>query len=119
VSHKILIVEDNDDARIMLKRMLELEGYDVFQAVDGYEAVEQTQEKHPDLILMDMALPGMDGLSATREIRKTENVSDIPVIGVTAHGHFYNDKAIAAGCDAVISKPISHQLLNTMVSLYL
>lgn len=116
---KILVVEDYDDARRLIKHALEEKGFDVIEATDGYEAVEITMEDSPDLILMDMALPGMDGLAAARRIKKMDEGVEIPIIGITAHGNFYNQKALDAGCEVIINKPIDVDNLKKLVSEYL
>ncbi len=115
----ILVVEDYEDARRLYKQMLEDIGFCVIEAADGYEALEQFNQKHPSLILMDMALPGMDGVAATRHIRDTVGVSNITIIGMTAHGNFYNNRAVEAGCDAIVTKPIDLNKLSSIISLYL
>jgi two-component system cell cycle response regulator DivK len=115
----ILVVEDYDDSRRLYKQMLEEVGFCVVEAADGYEALEQLNEKHPDLILMDMALPSMDGLAATRRIKDMVEMNNVPIIGMTAHGNFYNDRAIEAGCDAIVSKPIDLDKLQSIISLFL
>jgi CheY-like chemotaxis protein len=119
MQNTILIVEDYEDTRRIYKLMLEQCGFRVVEASDGYEAIESTKKEHPDLILMDMSLPSMDGLSAMRRIKEMESAKEVPVIGMTAHGNFYNVKAIKAGCDLVISKPLDMTKLETVVSLYL
>ncbi len=115
----ILIVEDYEDTRRLYKRMLEERGFRVLEAADGYEAVQCAKEEQPDLILMDMSLPWMDGLAATRRIKDMVESMEVPVIGITAHGNFYNDKAIDAGCDSIISKPVDIETLDSVISLYL
>lgn len=115
----ILVVEDHDDSRRLYKQMLEEAGFCVIEAADGYEALEQLNEKHPDLILMDMALPSMDGLAATRRIKDMVEMNNLPIIGMTAHGNFYNDRAIEAGCDAIVSKPIDLDKLQSIISIFL
>jgi CheY-like chemotaxis protein len=118
MAKKILIVEDYDDARRLYKHMLEHIGFSVIEAADGYEAVEKFNEEHPNLVLMDMALPCMDGLAATRRIKQANEIDDVPVIGITAHGNFYNEKAIEAGCDAIMSKPIDLNKMSSLISFY-
>ena len=115
----ILVVEDYEDARRLYRQMLEDLGFSVIEAGDGYEAVEKFNQDRVHLILMDMALPGMDGLAATRRIRDIISVDDLPIIGITAHGNFYNKKAIEAGCDAIVSKPIDLKKLGRIISKYL
>ena len=117
--NKVLIVEDYADARRLYKRMLEEIGFCVIEAEDGYEALEQFNQEQPDLILMDMALPGMDGLAATRHIKEMSEINDIPIIGITAHGNFYNERAVEAGCDTIVTKPIDLEKLSSIISLYL
>jgi CheY-like chemotaxis protein len=119
MSKTVLVVEDYDDTRRLYKKMLEEIGFSVIEADDGYEALEQFIEEHPDLILMDMALPGMDGVAATRHIKEMKETINVPIIGITAHGNFYNEKAIEAGCDAIITKPIDLNKLTSIISLYL
>ncbi len=116
---KVLVVEDYGDARRMYKKMLEEIGFSVVEAEDGYEALERYDEEHPELILMDMALPGMDGVAATRKIKDVTEQQDVPIIGITAHGNFYNERAIEAGCDAIVTKPIDLNKLSSIISLYL
>jgi CheY-like chemotaxis protein len=117
----ILVVEDYDDSRRLYKQMLAQAGFCVIEATDGYEALEQVKAKQPNLILMDMALPIMDGLAATRRIKDMMEMEmqDIPIIGITAHGNFYNERAIEAGCDAIVSKPIDLDKLKSIISLFL
>lgn len=119
MSKTILVVEDYEDARRLYKQMLEDLGFGVIEAADGYEAVEKFNQDHPNLILMDMALPGMDGLAATRRIRDIIGTDEVSIIGITAHGNFYNKKAIEAGCDAIVSKPIDLKKLGRIISRYL
>jgi CheY-like chemotaxis protein len=103
----ILLVEDNDLNRDMLSRRLSSRGYDVEVAVDGAEAVAKARAGSPDLILMDMSLPVLDGWAATRELRAGEGTRDIPVIALTAHA-MPDDrtKALEAGCDDFDTKPV-------------
>ncbi len=115
----ILVVEDHDDSRRLYKHMLEEAGFSVIEATDGYEALEQCKEKHPNVILMDMALPSMDGLAATRRIKDMLEMDNVPIIGITAHGNFYNDRAIEAGCDAIVSKPIDLDKLKSIISFFM
>jgi two-component system, cell cycle response regulator DivK len=119
MTNKVLVVEDYEDARRLYKQMLEDLGFNVIEASDGYEAVEQFNEEHPNLILMDMALPGMDGVAATRHIKDVTETKPVPIIGITAHGNFYNDRAVEAGCDAIMTKPIDLNKLKSIISLYL
>jgi CheY-like chemotaxis protein len=103
----ILIVEDNEMNRDMLSRRLERKGYAILIAVDGAEGVDVAREKMPDLILMDMSLPVVDGWEATRRIKADESLKHIPIIALTAHAMANDrDKALDAGCDEYDTKPI-------------
>jgi CheY-like chemotaxis protein len=115
----ILLVEDYDDCRAMMRFILEEWGYRVIEAGNGHDAVELVKEELPDLILMDMSMPEVDGLAATRRIKQIANADEIPVICVTAHGHYYEDKAIEAGCEEVVAKPVDFENLGEIVSQYL
>jgi CheY-like chemotaxis protein len=116
---KVLIAEDYEDVRRMMKIMLELYGYEALEARDGYEAVEKAAKFQPDMILMDISMPILDGLSATKAIRQFEESGDIPILAVTAHGEFYEDKAIDAGCNAVIPKPLQFDRLKPLLEKYM
>ena len=105
---KILIVEDNEDNRDMLSRRLQRKGHMIVHAADGQEAVEMVARARPDLILMDVGLPVMDGLEATRRIRACAETQTTPIIAVTAHAMSDDrDKALRAGCDDYHAKPIA------------
>jgi two-component system, cell cycle response regulator DivK len=114
----ILVVEDYDDTRRLYKLMLEDEGFRVLEAADAYKAAALVKKELPNLILMDMSMPGMDGVSATRLIRGMFEARNITIIGITAYGNLYNEKAMAAGCNSIISKPIDLNKLNSIISLY-
>ncbi len=104
---KILLVEDNEDNRDMLSRRLLRKGYDVCLANDGGAGVSQAVAEKPDLILMDMSLPVLDGWEATRRIKADPATRGIPVIALTAHAMSDDrDKAVAAGCDDYDTKPV-------------
>ena len=104
---KILLVEDNEMNRDMLSRRLERKGFQVVMAVDGQQGVDLAVSEIPDLILMDMDLPIIDGWEATRRVKAGENTRGIPVIALTAHAMVGDrDKAIAAGCDDYDTKPV-------------
>ena len=104
---KILLVEDNEMNRDMLSRRLERRGFEVSMAVDGAEGVEMARSGHPELILMDMSLPVMDGWAATRALKADAGTRRIPVIGLTAHAMPGDrEKCLAAGCDEYDTKPI-------------
>ena len=104
---KILLVEDNEMNRDMLARRLERRGYQVVMAVDGDQGVRLAQEETPDLILMDMSLPVLDGWEATRQLKATSTTQAIPIIALTAHAMSGDrEKALEAGCNDYDSKPI-------------
>jgi CheY-like chemotaxis protein len=116
---KILLVEDNETNRDMLSRRLIRKGYDVVMAVDGEQAVQMAASEHPDLILMDMSLPVMDGWDATRQVKANQTTRGIPVIALTAHAMAGDrEKAIDAGCDDYDTKPIElPRLLEKITAL--
>ena len=115
-----LVVEDFEDSRFMMRRLLEMAGYNVVEATDGQQAVELAVQKHPSVILMDLSLPKLDGLSATREIRKHSGFHDVPIVAVSAHdGPESRSEALAAGCDEYITKPIDWEQLNALVAKFL
>jgi two-component system, cell cycle response regulator DivK len=103
----ILIVEDNEMNRDMLSRRLERKGYEILLAVDGEQGIAVAHASTPDLILMDMSLPVVDGWEATRRMKSDARLRDIPVIALTAHAMANDrDKALEAGCDDYDTKPI-------------
>ena len=109
---KILLVEDNEMNRDMLSRRLARKGFEVVIAVDGVEGVSKAKSDLPDLILMDMSLPVMDGWEATKLLKSTAETKTIPVIALTAHAmQGDREQAIAAGCDDYDTKPIELQRL--------
>lgn len=116
---KILLVEDNEMNRDMLSRRLQRKGYDVIMAVDGEQGVAMASTQSPDLILMDMSLPVLNGWDATRRIKADSALAGIPVIALTAHAMASDrEQALAAGCDAYETKPIDlPQLLEKIESL--
>ena len=115
---KVLIVEDHDDVREMMKFVLAAYGCDVVEAANGHEAVEKARLENPDLILMDIAMPIMDGLDATRAIRQHDSLSRVPIIGVTAFDEMYRERARSAGFDNVIPKPVDFTRLRSVISTY-
>lgn len=112
---KILVVEDLSDIRKMMKIMVELYGYEVIEARDGTEAVEQAQEHHPSLVLMDLAMPLMNGADAARAIKSIEDCKNIPIIAVTAYQNM-DQEALDAGCKYVIHKPVDFLKLKTLLA---
>lgn len=113
----VLLVEDSDDSRKVIKLSLELYGYRVMEAHDGQEAVEAARERCPDVILMDLNMPHMDGLAATQFIRECrEPCQDVPIVAITAFDVYgMRDAALEAGCNDYITKPIDFELLDETV----
>src|SRR6188472_3882521 len=104
---RILLVEDNEMNRDMLSRRLQRRGYEVIMATDGQQGVTMAQSRSPDVVLMDMSLPVMDGWEATRTLKSSPDTKDIPVIALTAHAMSTDrEKAMEAGCDDYDTKPI-------------
>lgn len=117
---KILLVEDNEMNRDMLSRRLKRRGYEVTIAINGLEGVEMASSIMPDLILMDMSLPVMDGWEATTNIKADPATQSIPVIALTAHAMSGDrEKAIQAGCDDYDTKPIELSRLLTKIKAFL
>ena len=116
---KILLVEDNEDNRDMLSRRLERKGFIVMLAVDGLDGVNKAKENLPDIILMDMSLPVMDGWQATKTLKEDATTKNIPIIALTAHAMSSDrDKAMEAGCDDYDTKPVDlKRLLDKIETL--
>ena len=112
----VLLVEDTEDNRFMMRRLLEMSGYRVSEAINGAEAVRTAQHEKPQIILMDLSLPVVDGLAATRRIRELTELHDVPIIAVSAHDTAdFHAEALAAGCDAYITKPIDFSELEDLI----
>lgn len=117
---RILIVEDNPDNMTLVTDILHSLNYDVIQAYDGEEGMQLAAEARPDLVLMDLSLPRVDGLTATQQIKADPNLKHIPVIAVTAHALVGDrERALNSGCDDYISKPINVKELAAKVAHYL
>jgi CheY-like chemotaxis protein len=116
---RVLLVEDQEMNRDMLSRRLKKRGYEVSIAVDGAEGLEKARSEAPELILMDMSLPVIDGWEATRQLKADEATRGIPVVALTAHAmNSDREKALEAGCDAYETKPVElPRLLETMEKL--
>lgn len=113
----ILLVEDTEDNRFMMRRLLEMTGYRVIEAMNGEEAVKLAESESPQLILMDLSLPIIDGLAATRLIRKLPHFETTPIIAVSAHDTSdFQMEAIHAGCNSYITKPIDFNELEEMIA---
>ena len=114
---KILYVEDNPDNVYMLTRRLKKKGFELIIAGDGQEGIDKAIEENPDLILMDLSLPTMDGWTATAEIKKIEGLKDIPIIALSAHAMpEHRDRAIKAGCSDYDTKPVDIKRLLSKIS---
>jgi two-component system cell cycle response regulator DivK len=113
----VMVVEDFEDNRFMMRRLLEMSGYRVLEAINGEEAVELAHRERPQLILMDLSLPQLDGLAATRRIRQHAELRDVPIVAVSAHdtADFHAD-ALAAGCNDYVTKPIDFDQLEALLT---
>lgn len=117
----VLVVEDFEDNRFMMRRLLEMSGYRVLEAVNGVQAVEMAAGERPDIILMDLSLPLLDGLAATRRIRENGDLPRVPIVAVSAHDSAdFHAEALAAGCNEYVTKPIDFdhlvELLDNILS---
>ena len=114
---KILVVEDNEINRDMMVRRLQRRGYIIVTAVDGQQGIDMTRSEKPDLVLMDMSLPVVDGWEATRQIKNDPSISHIPVVGLTAHAMVGDrDKALNAGCNDYATKPVEFEKLVELIN---
>ena len=112
----VLLVEDTEDNRFMMRRLLEMAGYQVVEAMNGEEAVKLAKSEAPHLILMDLSLPVIDGLAATRLIRKLPQCESTPIIAVSAHDTSdFQSEAIEAGCNSYVTKPIDFNDLEELI----
>ncbi|HDH87783.1 MAG: response regulator [Deltaproteobacteria bacterium] len=119
-SRKILVVEDNQDNRELVVKVLKINGYKVIEAVDGEEAIEKTKTENPDLILMDLFIPKIDGYEVTTRLKTDRDLRRIPIIALTAHAMKGDmEKALAAGCDYYIPKPIDVRELPNQIKNFL
>ena len=110
---KILIIEDNDDNRDILKHQLEYLGYEVVEAVDGLEGLNQVAKEQPDLVIVDIMMPGIDGKEVARRLRADSKTKDLPVLAATVLFHSEDiHSCLAAGCNDVLTKPFTLQQLK-------
>lgn len=117
---KILIVEDHPDSRDILAIQLRLMSYEVIEAVDGQEGIEKAQAENPNLIIMDLGLPGIDGIEATVRLKQNPKTAHIPVIALTAwQEQDYKDKALQAGMAGFLSKPTPPRILKDTIESFL
>ncbi len=117
---RILYIEDNPDNRLLVRRVLQVEGYTIFEAVDGHEGLAKAAELQPDLILMDINLPEIDGYEVTARLKQLPGMSRVPIIAVTANVMKGDrEKTLAAGCDGYIQKPIDIDILPNQIERFL
>lgn len=120
MSKRILVIEDQEDNRQIVRDLLSASGYELSEAMTGEEGVAFAKRDRPDLILMDIQLPGIDGYEATRRIKGDAELRHIPIIVVTSYALSGDDKkAFAAGCDGYVTKPFSPRLLLAKIREYL
>ena len=112
----ILLVEDFDDTRLMMKLWLQKKGYRVIEAETGEQAIELARREHPDLIIMDMMMPGLGGLDATRQIREYQALRQTPIVAVSAYGaDEYRARALDAGCNEYVPTPFEPEALSQLI----
>jgi two-component system cell cycle response regulator DivK len=117
---RILYIEDNPENRMLVRRVLTAEGYTLLEAANGASGLRLAEEDSPDLILMDINLPEMDGYELTTRIKLNPKLADVPVIAMTANVmHGDREKSLAAGCDGYIQKPIDIDLLPDQIAKFL
>lgn len=120
MSKRILVVEDQEDNRKIVRDLVTASGYELVEAATGEEGLEAAARERPDLILMDIQLPGIDGYEVTRRIKANPDLRHIPIIAVTSFALSGDDKkAFAAGCDGYVTKPFSPRLLLAKIAEYL
>lgn len=112
----ILVVDDFDDTRLLLRTWLERRGFRVIEAENGVEAIKQATTEFPDLIIMDMEMPQLDGLSATRRLREMKDFGEVPIVAVSAYGaDQFRQLALEAGCDEYVSTPFEPKALEGII----
>jgi two-component system cell cycle response regulator DivK len=117
---KLLIVDDNQDSRELVVKIMKNKGYQIFEAVDGEDALEKAMAEKPDLILMDISIPKINGYEVTRRLKSQVDFKNIPIIALTAHAMKGDrEKALEAGCEGYISKPINVHELPDQIKSYL
>ena len=116
----ILVVDDFDDTRLLLRTWLERKGFRVVEATNGLEALSQAESESPDLIIMDVEMPELDGLAATRQIRNSKTLGNVPVVAVSAYGATqFRGEALAAGCNEYVSTPFEPDDLEQVIRSFL
>jgi len=117
---KILVIEDNENNLYLIRYIFEKNGFEVIEAMDGISGVNKAIEEIPDMILMDIQLPDINGLEATQRIRNSEEAKDVPIIALTSYAMTGDrEKSIAAGCTGYIEKPINPQTIMEEIEAYL
>jgi two-component system cell cycle response regulator DivK len=117
---RVLYIEDSVDNLVLVRRVLRAAGFELLEATSAQEGIEVAEQQLPDLILMDINMPEMDGLAATIRLRQNPNLEPIPIIAMTANVmHNVLEKALAAGCDGYIAKPITVDDLPKQITAYL
>ena len=112
----ILVVDDFDDTRLLLRTWLEKRGFRVVEAANGLDAVARAESDSPDLIIIDVQMPKLDGLSATRRIRKVKELNTVPIVAVSAYGaDQFREQALEAGCDEYVSTPFEPAALEGII----
>jgi len=120
ISKKILVVDDNQDSRELVVKVLKNKGYEMVEAVDGEEAVERAVTHRPDLILLDISIPKLNGYEVARILKEKEEFKDVPIVALTAHAMKGDRaKALEAGCEGYISKPINVRELPAQIKSFL
>ncbi len=116
----VMVVEDDEDTRLMLRRTLEVCGYQVREAVNSREAIKVASRRCPDLILLDLGQPVVDGLAAARSLREVKELCHVPIVAITAYDGFgFEEAAFAAGCDEYLIKPFDFEQLATILQRFL
>jgi CheY-like chemotaxis protein len=116
----ILVVDDFDDTRVLLRTWLGKKGFRVVEAKNGNQAIDAAERIRPNLIIMDVEMPEMDGLDATRKIRKLANLEDVPIVAVSAYGaDQFREAALAAGCDEYVATPFEPDELERIIRSFL
>ena len=114
--HTVLVVDDFDDTRLLLRTWFERRGFRVIEAENGVQAINRAETEAPDLIIMDMQMPQLDGLAATRQIRRVKALGTVPIVAVSAYGaEQFRELALAAGCNEYVSTPFEPATLETIV----
>jgi len=118
MARKILIIEDHPDTRAVMRKLLEMHGCEVYEASDDYTGIEKAIAVTPDMVFMDLAMPVLDGVHSIEAMRQHEKLADMPIVAVTAYSDFYTERALAAGCNEVLQKPLDFAELLPLVDRY-